>query len=232
MATPQVVDRKVSIQINTFIEPSVTMSQVSYQAVIEEAVDDNGNSMIPPQQDDSGRHMQSSRGISWHGNFSLPYPATNPGKRIVKLKGHLPATLNLASEPIEIADPLKAQETTKTVGGKRKVTFKSLKKEGESYAMELTFYRDDTDQRQFHEIFNETITLKLTDAQNRQYRYHNSGGQGSGDTITRRFTFQPPPKRTSAEAGGASEPVKLVIEVPTGRQEIAIPFELVDLPLP
>ena len=228
MAKPGEVDRKIAIQIRTYVEPKIVASQVSYEPVIEEAVDDNGNSMnVPPREHDN---MQSGRGVAWYGHFQLPYPTTNPGKRIAKIKGHIPATIQMASEPMEIADPLKASETTKTLG-KRKVTFKSLTKNGDNYNLALVFYRDaNADNEAYNRLWNETIPMKLTDANNRAFRYYNSGGSGSGDSITRNFTFQPPSGRTGANKPG--EPTKLTIEVPTGTMEIAIPFELVNLPMP
>ena len=227
MAKPAEVDRKIAVQIRTYIEPKIVTSQVSYEPMIEEAVDDNGNSMnIPPREHDN---MQSGRGVSWYGHFQLPYPTTNPGKRIAKIKGNIPATIQLASEPMEIADPLKASETTKTLG-KRTVTFKSLSKNGENYNLALVFYRDQSaDNDAYNRMWNETIPMKLTDANNRAYRYYNGGGNGSGDSITRNFTFQP---NSSTRANKPGEPTKLTIEVPTGTMEIAIPFELVNLPMP
>ena len=81
------------------------------------------------------------------------------------------------------------------------------------------------DDRQFNGMWNESIPLHLTDASGNETGFYNSGGRGDNDGIVRMFTFNPFKPATAA-------PVKLVIEVPTGMQEIQIPFELVNLPMP
>jgi hypothetical protein len=228
MSKPGEVSRSISVQMNVFVEPKVHATQVSYQPVVDEAVDENGNSMVPEHRGDEHSSMQSGRGISWYASLTLPYPKSNPGHRIAKLSGHIGATLQLQSEPMEIDDPLNAAETTKSIGG-RHFTFKSLKKEGDRYMLEIVFYRDGRDQQEFSQAFNESPSIKLTDAKGRAYRFYNSGGNGDGETITRRFTLQ---KRSRDAADAPGEPVKLVIEVPTATQNVPIPFELIDLPMP
>jgi hypothetical protein len=239
MGTPDKVDRKVNLQIQTFAEPKARPMHYSYQPVIDECVDDNGNSMIPDAKDEGGRqqHMQSSRGVSFNGHVSLPYPTTNPGKRIARLRGHIDAKVQLSSEPWEIADPLKASETSKTVGGK-KYTFKSLtKNDNGQYNLQIIMYRgDNEDQRTFQQTaFSVEPVLKLTDAGNTRYQSHSSGGSSDGEKVTRHFTFARRGSGGRASAGAAADapdPTKLVIELATTTQDVAIPFELVDLPLP
>jgi hypothetical protein len=61
-----------------------------------------------------------------------------------------------------------------------------------------------------------------------------SGGSSDGQKVTRQFTFnrRAVDGRRIASSPDAPEPDKLVIEIPTDVQDVAIPFELVDLPLP
>jgi hypothetical protein len=232
MGDPDKVDRSVNFQIYTFAEPKAIPTQYQYEPVVDEAVDDNGNSMMPTANPDQGRNMQSSRGIAWNGHFRLPYPTTNPGKRIAKVRGHMNAMIQLGSEPFEIADPLKASEQSKTVGG-RKITFKSFKKQDNGrYQLEMVVYRGaDQDQQEFQQsTYNAQPQMELTDAGKGRYQIWSSGGHGSQDEITRQFTFS----RRGGEAAGAAspEPTKVTIQIPTATQEVAIPFELVDLPMP
>jgi hypothetical protein len=221
MATPQNTTRTIHIQLQSYIEPKIVASEVSYEPMVDEAVDDNGNSMMPAPGPDR-RNMQGGRGIGWYGRVSLPYPTTNPGTHIAKLKGHVPARIRMGSEPVEITDPLNAAETAKTVGGKR-VTFKSLKKQNNGqYILELVFYRDNQDQQEFWRMTSQGLQLHLTDGQGREASYYNNGGSSDQTSSTQRFGFN----------NVQAPPVKLIIEVPTGMQEISIPFELVNLPLP
>ena len=241
MGAPDQTDRKVNLQIHTFAEPKARPIQYSYQPVIDEAVDDNGNLMVPDAKDRQ-TNMQSNRGISWYAYVQLPYPKSNPGKRIARVRGHIDAKVQLQSEPWEIADPLKAAETSKTIAGK-KYTFKSLKPaEGGSgggteprYTVELIVGRGaDEDPQQFQQTaFNTEPVLKLSDGSNGRYQSYSSGGSGGTDSVTRQFTFA---RRNSGARASAdaekTQPNKLVIELPTATQDVPIPFELVDMPMP
>jgi hypothetical protein len=177
--------------------------------------------------------MQSERGIAFNGYFQLPYPKTNPGKRIAKVRGHIDAKIQLGSEPFEIADPLKTKDVTKTIAG-RKITFKSLTRDDQGegrYQLELVVYRGDQDMQTWQQdTYNTTPGMELIDPKQGRYQLWNSGGHGGQDEITRQFTFN----RRSGEPGGGKppEPTKLFIKVPTATQDVAIPFELVDMPMP
>jgi hypothetical protein len=244
LSAPDTTKREIQIQIYTFAEPKALPLRAAYEPQIDEAMDDNGNSMLPTEPRDARSNMQGPQGIAWYGYIRLPYPEKNPGKKIAKLRGHMPAVVQLGSEPLDVPDPLKATEVSKTVGGQR-VTFKSLKKREDGqgrapqqYVMEMVLYRDGKDQQEFQQNFNITPTMKLTDSKGGTFQYRNNGGRGDGESITRTFNFY----RTAgggrgappAEAGGSgtNEPVKLVIQIPSATQELNIPFELVDLPMP
>ena len=234
MAHPEKTDRRIQIQMVTFAEPKAVPTQAAWEATIDEAVDDNGNSMMPTDNRNNDRNMQGGRGVSWNSNVTIPYPENNPGKRIAKLRGHIAAMVALGSEPIEIADPLKAAEVTKTIGGQR-FTFKPLKKAegggGGQYELEMVIYRDGKDQEAFNAIWQLSPNLKLTDAKGQVFRFSNQGGNGDGEKITRRFRFY---NRGGGEPapGDKDAPIKLVIAVPSATQNVNVPFELVDLPLP
>jgi len=237
MATPEKTDRKVNLQIHTFAEPKARPEQYAYQPVIDEAVDDNGNSMLPDASEPRQMNMQSSRGVSFYGYVSLKYPTENPGKRIARIRGHIDAKVQLATEPWEIADPLKAKEQSKTIGGK-KYTFKSvIKSSNGQFTVELITHRGESeDQQTFQQTaYNSQPVMKLIDGGNGSYQSYSSGGHGDGEAVTRQFTFV---RRGGGGGGGgggkagAVEPTKLLIELASSTQDVAIPFELVDLPLP
>ena len=228
LADPDRTGRSIHIQVYTFAEPKSVPVQYAYEPTVDEAVDDNGNAMTPEPRDPQHRNMQSGRGVSWHGYFQLPYPASNPGKRIARIRGHIDAIIQLGSEPMEIDNPLKASETSKTVGGK-KVTFKRMtSQENGRYEVELVLSRgENEDAGTFQQnAFNTTPSLKLIDDKDGRYQMWPGGGRGGQDEVVRQFTFN---RRGNSPA---AEPTKLVIEIPSATKEIEIPFELVDLPLP
>jgi hypothetical protein len=236
MAAPDKVDRRVNLQIHTFAEPKARPTQYAYQPVVDEAIDDHGNSMVPDAGDRQS-NMQSARGVSFYGSVQLKYPTTNPGTRIARVRGHIDAKVQLQSEPWEIADPLKAAEQSKTFGDK-KVTFKRLSRSGDGhYALEFVFHRgDNEDQQAFQQnAFRTEPVVKLSDASGGRYQSYSSGGRGDANEVTRQFALQrrdSGARRAAGESPDAAEPNKLVLEIPTAVQDVAIPFELVDLPLP
>jgi hypothetical protein len=227
MSDPKKVDRKIQIQMQTFAEPGVKMAQMSYQPSVVEAADDNGNAMVPEAQPDR-RNMQGSNGNSWYGTMSIPYPTTNPGTRIAKLKGTIDGSLHMQSEPVEFVDPLKATNASKTLGA-QKVELSFLKKDGDNYSAEIIIYRGEQDQQAFNRSLNQQPSLHLTDAQNREYQTQFRGATSDGTKNTLQYQFRP----TSRDAASKpSEPTKLAMEITTAMQDIEVPFELNDLPLP
>jgi hypothetical protein len=240
MAEPEKVDRRVDLQVHTFAEPKARPTQYAYQPVIDEAVDENGNSMMPDPAERQ-EHTQSARGVSFYSSVRLRYPTTNPGQRIARVRGHIDAKVQLQSEPWEIVDPLKATEQTRTFGAK-KVTFKRFARSGSGqYIAEFVFHRgENEDQQAFqHSALQTEPALKLLDAANGRYQPWSAGGSSTDTEATRRFSFS---RRDSggrsaaapaaAAAPDAADPTKLVLEIPTEVKDVAIPFELVDLPLP
>ena len=124
-----------------------------------------------------------------------------------------------------MADPLKAVDVSKTIGGQQ-MTIKSLKKNNNQYELELVYHRGSTDPQTFSRSHRNLMpNLKLTDASGGSYMARQSGGRGDGESITRTFVFY-------SRGGKPGEPTKLTLEVPTTTQELSIPIELVDLPMP
>ena len=221
MATPANVNRSIHVQMQIAFEPGAAVSEISYEPVVDEAIDDNGNAMIPTARPRNfPQNMQHPRGVMMYESINLPYPTTNPGHHIVKIKGHVPAKVQTSSETMEIPDPLNAADTTKTLGGKS-VTVSKVTKANGRYQVQVITTRGDDDPQSFS--MNQTQPrLHLTDAQGNAASQYTMGWNSDADKRTITYGFNP----------SAGAPVKLVVEVPTGVQEIGIPFELDNLPLP
>ena len=237
MASPEKTDRKVNLQLYNFAEPKARPVQYKYNPTIDEAMDDNGNTMVPSSSDVNQGGMSSARGISWYTYVALPYPTTNPGKRIARIRGHIDAKVQLQSEPWEIVDPLKAKQETKTIGGKKYI-FKSFKKgnDDNQYTLELEMFRgNDEDQNTFQQnAFSSQPNIKLIDNANGRYQAWGGGGSNDGDKVTRQFTLALRNRTAGGRASSDADkaPNKLIIELPSATQDVPIPFELVDLPMP
>jgi len=113
------------------------------------------------------------------------------------------------------------------------MTFHSLKKrDNGQYELQLTLYRDNKDPQVFQAFFNVSPNLKLSTPGGDTYQYYSSNSSGDGDKINRTFIFNRRGGGRGDSAAKAPEPNKLVIQVPSATQEVNIPFELVDLPMP
>ena len=105
MSKPSEAKHEIHVNLGTWLEPKLKAEQLSYRATIDEAADDNGNNMTPTEKVDAHQQMQGGQGFSFWGEFTLPYPPSNPGKRIARVKGHLAAKVQIGQESKEIEIP-------------------------------------------------------------------------------------------------------------------------------
>src|SRR5581483_8863014 len=86
-----------SIAFTALAEPKLRMLRAGYAARIDQATDDNGNSLVPDEvaaQDRLRRAgFTAASGGAWTFQGRLAYPPHNPGKRIVSIKGAIDVVL-------------------------------------------------------------------------------------------------------------------------------------------
>jgi hypothetical protein len=228
LSNPDNVQRSMSLQLQVYSEPKVNVLRYSYQPEIEEAVDDKGNSMANKQNSHGG--YSSGRQSVWSVGIPLVYP-DSPGSKIARLKGKIRMTVQTRSDKFEVSNLLETKDKTEKVGGRR-VTFVSAKRNNNNqYAVKVVLYRDGMDQQAFYDMMNNPSGVRLLDKDGKVWRYSGSGsGSSSGDRYEREMIFYN--NRGGDEANAPGEPVTFVWELPTGTQEITIPFEFSNLPLP
>ena len=219
--------RNCNIQMLVFVEPKIRVLQGSYLARIEEAVDENGKTLVGAPRVVS-EAMQPPSNWYWNLSISLMPPA-DAGQKIASLKGKARFIIQTKAEKAEIADVLSARNVAKVVGGKR-FTLKEVRKAGESYVVQMTLYRSGWSANEWMLMYPYNI-FRLEDAKgNRLMRTGNAGGGGGGgDEANVNLTFA----RQAWQCGeSAGEPAKLLWEVPTESKEVLVPFEFKDLPMP
>jgi hypothetical protein len=219
MVNPETIDRSLQVSLSVMIEPKIRILTAQRGAFITEARDENGNSLLRTDFPQSFG-METSNGIGFEAQAPLAYPKNNPGQQIALLKGYVQATLQSESERFVVDDPLKATQTSKQLGS-RTATFKSLKSESEgNYVLMLS-------QSGMPGGANPTgDSIKLLDAQGRNYGINESSISNNGDVINRRLAF------TNENGPKIGPPAKLIWEMPTGVSNVKIPFEYRDLPMP
>ncbi|HEY8668105.1 MAG TPA: hypothetical protein VIL86_15765 [Tepidisphaeraceae bacterium] len=239
LSNPQVINRALSMNITVLAEPKVRIIQYSYQPDVEEAVDEKGTSLLAGgggagagmRRSRFEGGMQNVRGSQVNMGVPLACPA-EAGQKIARLKGKVRFIVQTRAETIEVADPLAAKSVSKTVGGRR-FTLKEVKKINErAYQATVVFYREGMDQQAFSEMINNP-TVKLLDADGKEITFN--GTNGSTGSSNDQYEVKLQYYRRGKENGDnvdQGEPAKLVWEVTTGSQEVLIPFEFTDLPLP
>jgi hypothetical protein len=231
------------VQFSAFAEPKLTVLSCSETVVIDEAVDDHGNSLRPedeaPPIEEPGVFV-TNRGTVWDLQAPLRYPAKNPGTKIARLRGSVSFTIQSAAETIEIPDPLRATAVTTRVVSGVTIEIQPLRKEqtvgggeGKGYELKLSLTGGATipglgrpDAAQL------TVQrgLRLLDDKGRALHTRSFGSSSTDGRRTEYRLVYVAGRDEDGEPVG--EPTKLFWEIPTGTKQRKAKFELKDLPMP
>jgi hypothetical protein len=232
------------VQLAAFAEPKLTVLSCSETVILDEAVDDHGNSLrpedaVPGVIEDVGVFV-TNRGTVWDLQAPLRYPAKNPGTKIARLRGSVTFTIRSAAETIEIGDPLRATAATTRVVNGVTIEIQPLRKEqvpnggeGKGYELKLSLTGGATipglgrpDAAQL------TVQHGLRLLDDKGHAFH-TRSFGSSSTDGRRTDYRLVYVGGRDEDGEPTgEPAKLVWEIPTGTKTRKAKFELKDLPMP
>lgn len=241
MANPQVISRSISVQLMGFSEPKLTVVRSGPYPQIELAVDDKGNSLVPPNRAVS-RELSPARGLAWTMYANLTPPA-DAGQKLAKLRGTARIAVQTAAKHAEISDILKARNITREIEGYQITLVQVTNNEGR-FTAHILLGRDGLDANLLQQ-FVQGISCRLTDAQSG--REFACTGITHGELrpprapITRTATIRPTqielklqfsPRETGRRREEPVEPTKLLLDLTTGTQELAIPFEFSDILLP
>lgn len=228
LARPDNAQDNLSVQFYAYPEPGLHVVRANYQVNLDEAVDDEGNSLL--RDDRNSNDWSSGRQNVWQFQSQLDGSAAL-GNKIAHLKGSAKFGVQAEMVKIEIPDVMKAKNVTKTAGDV-KITLEEVKQQGSSdnYSAKIVVSRPGNDR---YGVDMQSIQLLDADGQplgNQGY----GGGSGSNGEYTytmnfARYTRSYGPDGQQAKPG---IPATLVWEVPTKVTEITVPFEFKDLPLP
>jgi hypothetical protein len=227
LARPDDARDNLSLQFMAYPEPNLQVVQANYQVGLDEAVDDEGNSLLRQERNSSG--YSSGRQGVWQFQSSLDASAAL-GNKIDHLKGSVKFGVQAEMVKIEIPDVLNAKKVVKTAGDV-KLTLEEIKKESnDRYIAKIVVARPrNADSNNLN-----VQSIQLLDAEGKPLDNQGYGGGGGGNgeyTYTMNFGRNERYGRNGRE-GKPGVPAKLVWEVPTKITEITVPFEFKDLPLP
>ncbi len=249
------VNSNFQLTFAAMAEPKLGVLRSSYLAKIDEATDDQGNSLLAgaklPGMIDravrqlANRQMEAAMSMNGGGGFwnftsNMDFPL-DAGRRLALLRGSIGVVLRTASEAVEVPDLLTADNVVRLAGG-WKFTVLRLKKVENRYELPVSIAWQGgprVNSGQVNIVADSGITsLKLFDAEGKQFP--NGGMQTSGNGQVEQCTFLF--NANSSEAGNAravggarqkvGEPAKAAWRVATEMKEIRVPFEFKDVPLP
>jgi hypothetical protein len=252
---------QLQVGFNLFSDPKLPLAADSTTVAIEQATDDKGRSLLSGQPT-TGQPMVFRAGgnakFALYARLLFEPPAENGG-RLATLKGVARGFLITRTETWEIADiaqaegqshgalpePLGAEnvisgEDVRAAMGARAAVARYVVKQvaptEKGYALELSFVRSRTplENRALSAVIFDD--LRFVDDKGIELGVKKSGGRGAfGVSDARREVLQDYTRRIQVIRGSqnsASGPVKMIWKIPTEFQEVEIPFEFSDLPLP
>jgi len=221
------------IRFMGFSEPKLRIMQASSEMQVEEAIDENGNSLAPGNNTVNSGFASGING-AWSFIARLRFPAENPGHKIVKIKGSLPIVLQTGYEAMEVEDPLNKKNIQKTLGGVR-FEMKDLVKNADHYTLRLAATMSPENyariQGLIYNMGGGGSDMKLVDENGQAYQASSKNVTQNNNTFEATIDFVPGPSRR-AKQKTPGPPVKLTLKVPTETKNISIPVEFEDIPIP
>lgn len=216
------------VPLMVYVDPAVHVVSFNGAARVDEAVDDNGNSLlVDPERARSITYGPNNKwALAYNVLVPLKYPDTNPGKKIAKLRCTLILRGGEKVDTMSVEKPLQAAKSEKAFGDIT-LTFHSLKKTdatpGQRARYRLTVGVTGDDKRD-GDIYNLLQTGQLIDANGVALVSRN--GSIRDDMCT--LDYSP----NDDDGQPAGDPVKWSIELPTATRSMRVPVEFKDLPMP
>jgi hypothetical protein len=247
---PRDVSEEFAISLTVFAEPKLKVLDFSQTIRLDEALDERGNSLVPPEDPSAlavnaevfGSHGEGSTS-RWEVGATLHHPK-GMGTRIARLRGATTLMVETRSATLDV--PLaSAQGASRTLGAVR-LTVKSA----DPKQLELTVFRDGRTDAEWYAVRMQLSAgeARLLDDHGKVVARVPSDGSELDESpdnqrmeLRLRFARElegggvemPEGKRkTAAAASWATEASRLVWEIPVEARELVVPFEFRDLPIP
>lgn len=214
----------LNMQMHLLTDPRQLVAYVNYNLEISEAVDENGKSLINPNQGMYyGGGYNSNGGCCWQINSYLNPPA-GMGKKLAKLKGSISMQVITKKERWEVKNITTAKNVEKKLGNLTLVVRSLTKMPDGRYDLDVGYTSTAASRDSFggyRETFNPSSCLLTTEDGTPLSGSGYSGG-GNGYHIY----FHNRPNNTELI------PAKMVVEVPVETKDVKVPVEFHDIVLP
>ncbi len=216
------VQRSCGAQISAYVDPRLRMLKLQNQPVVDQADDENGKSILVAPTGQPGEQDAYCRWLAQNLFVPLDYDP-QVSHKLATLKGSIKVTVAAEVDKIEFADMDNAKGTEKEVGGV-KVVCQEINSTDNSFEMKVNIIRTDLSKENFRTLYGRIFQEgKFITADGKRLQV--SGGGGGGEDrldYSLQCNFQ----------NSDDKPVKMVWEITTRTEEVDLPFEFHDLPLP
>jgi len=228
LSRPDELQHRFTLQLTAYSDPKLLVLKNARDTRLEEALDEHGNSLLPPAQQEYIPESSDYRGPwEWKLNAKLHHP-DGAGQRIALLRGAAQFLVRTQYETWELSQVMSVQNATRVIAGTR-ITIEGLSRTDEGYTLRirgqgaLCGLVSPGLADQFEAIRR---SIRLLDQNGRPFAVDFAGGSGREDW-SYLFTFKPTPAQDAT-----AEPGKLIWDVPTEAKFLVVPFEFKNLPLP
>ena len=191
-ANPNQTANTFGIQAMLLADPGVDLGG-NLQALATEAVDENGASFLPPNnQQMFGGGGGQPRSLARHLFLNLAYPA-NAGKKLVRLKVDMRASIVTKSDTLSIDSPIDAAPQKKDLPA-MSVEVKSVKTVGNTVEVQVAINSKRPMQgMERQDMWNCISAIELIDSQGNRYTQMGFGGSGgTANSLTFTLHFGSP----------------------------------------
>jgi hypothetical protein len=238
---PGEVTEEFTISLSVFAEPKLRVLDYSATLRLEEVVDEKGNSLIPPADNnlpanvDVFGNTREGSTSHWEIGATLHHPK-GAGKKIVKFRASTALQVQTRAAVLEL--PLAgSKNVARSVGGLR-LTVKTL----DPSRCDMTVYRDGRSDAEWYGVRMQLYAgeAQLLDDKGQIVARSQSGLEADESPDSQRLDLR---MRFAKESGGdegkearkkpaSADASRLVWTFPLETRELVIPFELHDLPIP
>jgi len=216
------------MNFSVYSEPKLSILRSSGTIQVEQAIDDHGNSLVP-SADQPARGWGAFGGFGgWNMYAPLQYPKSNPGARIVKLRGSTGFVIQTESQTIELRDLASIGQTVKVISGMQ-VTFEDIKKNGDNWQLRFRVAQPNFGGPEWQQLIEGAQSrLQVLDADGNALDHRGLSTRAENATIELALDFA---RGNRPDGRLCGDPVRLVWVVPTRTREISVPIEFDNLPM-
>ena len=227
LQTMQLNPGQITGQLELWCEPKMRPISVTRDATVDTATDDAGNALAPRERIMSGAFPDQVRQNVLRASFQLTTPQS-PGKTIKIVSGKIKLLTGIGEQRQDLSDVLTGKEVTKADAEGKNHTFSAFKKNGTRfYNVRVSLPPD----QRAGPPTQPALTLVASDDAGHLFPQTNvsltrAGARGPEYSVS----FQAPADDEGRPIDGP--PTKLTWVYPLKSQEMLVPFEFKDLPLP